>query len=36
LFGICGADDLVLLVDGAGNFHGGGHDVQEVSWDTFF
>lgn len=27
LFGIRGADDLVLLVDGAGDFHGGGHDA---------
>jgi hypothetical protein len=36
LFLIGGADDLVLLVDGAGDFHGGGHGVQEVPWDTFF
>ena len=36
LFLIGGADDLVLLVDGAGDFHGGGHGVQEVPLDTFF
>jgi len=36
LFGIRGADDLVLLVDGAGNFHGGGHGLLGGLLDTFF
>lgn len=27
LFLVFASDDLVLLVDGAGDFHGGGHDA---------
>jgi hypothetical protein len=36
LFLIGGADDLVLLVDGAGDFHGRGHGLLGGLLDTFF
>ena len=36
LFLIRGANDLVLFVGGAGDFHGRGHGVQEVPLDNFF
>ena len=36
LFLIGGADDLVLLVDGAGDFHGGGHGFLGGAFGYFF
>ena len=36
LFGIGSANDRILLIHGAGDFHRGGHGLQEVSLGMAF